>query len=140
MKPKFFSKDSHNNGQQQLFNTLESLNTKIEFLTSKEDDLSSTFAFISESFARLESKLDKMTIRQSDSQKSFVQNVMEKLDYLFFDNQLAKKQLMLEEDLRHCADEIDSIKSSLQSTISEINDAILHINEKLPKAPATKVQ
>ena len=140
MKHKFLSKDSQNNGQQQLLNTLESLNTKIDFLTSKEDDISSTFAFISESFVRLESKLDKMTTRQSDSQKSFVQNVMEKLDYLFFDNQLAKKQLMLEEDLRHCSDEIDSIKSSLQSTIAQINDAILLINEKLPKAPAAKVQ
>jgi len=130
--PKCFSKDQSG---QQLVNTLDSINTKIDFLTTKEDDLSSTFTFISESFARLESKLDKMTIRQSDSQKTFVQNVMEKLDYLFFDNQLAKKQLMLEEDIRHCSDELDSVKKSIQSTISQINDAILHINEKLPKAP-----
>ena len=131
--PKCFSKDQSG---QQLVNTLDSINTKIDFLTTKEDDLSSTFTFISESFARLESKLDKMTIRQSDSQKTVVQNVMEKLDYLFFDNQLAKKQLMLEEDIRHCSDELDSVKKSIQSTISQINDAILHINEKLPKAPA----
>ena len=131
--PKCFSKDQSG---PQLLNTLDSINTKIDFLTTKEDDLSSTFTFISESFARLESKLDKMTIRQSDSQKTFVQNVMEKLDYLFFDNQLAKKQLMLEEDIRHCSDELDSVKKSIQSTISQINDAILNINEKLPKAPA----
>ena len=135
---KFLSKDNN-----QLINvqqTLESINNKIDFLTLKEDDLNSTFAFISESFDRLETKLDKMTLRQSDSQKTFIQNVMEKLDYLFFDNQLAKKQLMLEEDLRHCSNEIESIKTSIQSTITQINDAILHINEKLPKAPAAKIQ
>lgn len=121
-----------------LNSTLESLNQKLDFLSSKEDDLSSTFSFISESFTRLENKLERMSHRQADSQKTFIQNVVEKLDYLFFDNQLAKKQLMLEEDIRWCEDEIHSLKSSVENTIEQVNAAILSINEKLPKAPRQK--
>lgn len=127
-----------NNNIVKINSTLESLNKKLDFLSSKEDDLASTFSFISESFARLESKLERMSHRQADSQKTFVQTVFQKLDFLFFDNQLAKKQLMLEEDLRWCTDEIHSLKSSVGTTIKEINDAILLINEKLPKAPRQK--
>lgn len=121
-----------------LNSTLESLNKKLDFLSSKEDDLASTFSFISDSFARLESKLERMSHRQADSHKTFIQNVFEKLDFLFFDNQIAKKQLMLEEDVRWCEDEIHSLKSSVQTTIKEINGAILLINEKIPKAPRQK--
>lgn len=118
-----------------LNSQLESLNKKLDFLTSKEDDLTSTFAFIAESFSNLESKLERISHRQSDSQKTFVQNVLEKLDFLFFDNQIAKKQLMLEEDIRWCVGEINSLKISVTTTIEQINDAILRINEKIPKAP-----
>lgn len=123
------------NFNNKLDSGLESVNKKLDFLTSKEDDLTSTFAFIAESFSNLENKLERMSHRQSDSQKK----VLEKLDFLFFDNQIAKKQLMLEEDIRWCVGEVHSLKITVKDVIDQINDAILRINEKIPKAPRQKL-
>jgi hypothetical protein len=43
-----------------------------------------------------------------------------KIDSLYFDNEIIKHQLLLEEEIRKCSDEIDNLSLIIQKTISEL--------------------
>lgn len=43
-----------------------------------------------------------------------------KVDNLYFDNEIIKHQLLLEEEIRKCTDEIDNLSLIIQKTISEL--------------------
>ena len=43
-----------------------------------------------------------------------------KVDNLYFDNEIIKHQLLLEEEIRKCSDEIDNLSLIIQKTISEL--------------------
>ena len=43
-----------------------------------------------------------------------------KVDSLYFDNEIIKHQLLLEEEIRKCSDEIDNLSLIIQKTISEL--------------------
>jgi len=49
-----------------------------------------------------------------------IKSLDSKIDNLYFDNEIIKHQLLLEEEIRKCSDEIDNLSVIIQNTISEL--------------------
>jgi gas vesicle protein len=73
--------------------------------------------------------LDKIN-QQSDAANNtydILIKVDNKINMLYFENEIIKHQLLLEEELRKYNDEIDNLKTLIDKKINEINNTILYL-------------
>lgn len=76
---------------------------------------------------KIDVNVDQITQIQSDLKTNFytmLKNVDDKVDGFYFDNELVKHQLSLEEDIRMYNDDIESMKIAIQNKTIEIDNII----------------
>lgn len=92
-------------------NLEKSVNNKIDDL---KHDIATSLGFIIEHMSNC---VDKNSINEINS----------KLDSLFNENEIIRRQLNIEEDLRNIEDEISSLKKCFQDAIEDLNDTLANM-------------
>lgn len=101
---------------------------KSNLIISKLEETNESLAIINSRLDILEKKIldaafvDKQDI--IDSCLSSKQNILKVLNQLFFENELVKKQLSIEIDIRANIDELNSLKVAVCDIIHKIDDAL----------------
>ena len=105
-----------------IINNLQTIisNSSIQEIKSDiiVEDLYNVFHVIEEKLSQLNNHLKNLS---SDTNINF-NNIDSKLGSIYFENELIKHQLKLDEDIRNTIDEINSLTDIINTTIQEIDD------------------
>lgn len=104
----------------ELLNKLLQLESKIDQSKHKNDNVHTRIESIEQKLTNIDSNINHMdsNINHIDSN---INHIDSNINHIYFENQIIKHQLLLEDCIRESVNEIDDLSLLIKDTVSKIN-------------------